>query len=131
MIETPAHEILARVFDVVVKEAKANPTFAEKMLDALPQDMVKTARVQKRKKKEKIFDVSQYHAVNILRKYDAGVLEGKLYELTKENLKTAAAYSGLRLTGPASRKSASKAVIIKGIVDAAKHYIEQRAIAAA
>ena len=134
MTEIPAHEILKNVFDVIVKEAKTNPEFAEKMVEALPAHMVSTAKTRSKRKldrKQKRFDANKYHAVNILRRYDAGVLEGKLLELTKENLKTAAAFSGLRLTGPATRKSATKAVIVKAIVDAAKHYVEQRNIAAA
>ncbi len=131
MSEQPAHEILKRVFDVVVKEAKNNPIFADKMLQALPPEMVVKAKAKGRPKKEQLFDVSKYHAVNILRRYDVGVLEGRLYDLTKDNLKTVAKYSGLRLTGPAGRKSATKAMIVKGIVDAAKHYIEQRKSAAA
>ncbi len=133
MSEKSAHELLEKVFSVVVKEAKSNPGFAQKMLEALPAEAVAKAggKPVGRKRKKDDFDVGKYHAVNILRQYGEGVLEGRLNEVKKDDLKKVAAYSGLKLTGPAAKKAATKAVIIEGIVLAAKRYVEQRNVAAA
>ncbi|MGH1352702.1 MAG: hypothetical protein ACRBBN_18135 [Methyloligellaceae bacterium] len=133
MTKKSAHEILETVFDVVVKEAKDNPKFAKKVLDILPDDeeILTATKKAPRKRKEKLLDVDQYHAVNILRRFGEGVLEGKLNEVKKDDLRRVASFSGLKLTGPAAKKTATKAVIIEGIIQAAKRYIEQRNVAAA
>ncbi len=132
MNQFAAHEILEQIFAVVIDEAKKNPKFAKKVISALPKGVV--AKVEKQSTSvasQPAFDVDQYHAVNVLRNYGEGVLEGRLSELTKDKLKQVAAYSGLVLTGSAANKSASKSLIIQGIIEAAKQYVAQRDIALA
>ncbi|MGI9406857.1 MAG: hypothetical protein ACR2O4_10850, partial [Hyphomicrobiaceae bacterium] len=68
--------------------------------------------------------------VNILRQHGENMLRGRLSSLrSKSELTQVAKRSGLRLTGKAARKSASRNDLIEGIVAAAQHYDSQRSAA--
>jgi|GEM_PF-1458782 len=124
----PAHEILAALFAVVTEEAQRNEAFARRLLSVYPEAMV--ARIEKPQKRNSGFDPGAYHAINILHSHGESMLRGRLSSIrTKAQLRQIARRSGLRLTGPAARPSASMAQIVDGIVEAAKTYEAQRAAA--
>ena len=128
MKPTAAHEIVAALFDVITEEAKRNETFARRLLAVYPQAIV--ARIEKPQKRNAGFDAADYHAVKILRSHGEAMLRGRLSSLrTKAELREVARRSGLKLTGKAAAKSASLAIIIDGIVEAAKTYQAQRSAA--
>ena len=78
----------------------------------------------------KAFDASQFHAINILRMHGEAALRGKLEQVrTVENLRAVARASGLVLAGSAGGERPSRAEMILGIVEAAKHYDAQRSAA--
>jgi hypothetical protein len=81
----------------------------------------------------KTFDASQYHAINILRTHGEAALRGKLEQVKAvEDLKSVADASGLVLSGGAGKAKArlTRAELIAGIIEAAKHYDAQRSAAA-
>ena len=124
----PAHEIAAALFDVVVEEAKRNEGFARRLMSVYPAAIV--ARLDKPKKSAAAFDAADYHAVNILRNHGEAMLRGRLSSLrTKAELRQVAKRSGLRLTGKATRKTATMTDLIDGITLAAQHYVAQRGAA--
>ena len=126
--EIPAHEIAAALFDVVVEEAKRNERFARRLMSVYPATIV--ARLDTPKKSATAFDAADYHAVNILRNHGEAMLRGRLSSLrTKAELRQVAKRSGLRLTGKATRKTATMADLIDGITLAAQHYVAQRGAA--
>jgi len=49
--QTPAHQILAQIFDIVLEEARQRPEFAERLVNALPQGAI--ARIDKPQKARK------------------------------------------------------------------------------
>ena len=123
-----AHELVAALFDVIKDEAQRNEAFARRLLSVYPQAIV--ARIEKPEKRNAGFDAAEYHAVKILRAHGEAMLRGRLSSLrTKAELREVARRSGLKLSGPAAAKSASLALIISGIVDAAKTYQAQRGAA--
>jgi hypothetical protein len=120
--EIQAHEILQRLFNVIVAEARNSPTLSKKLLRAFPKDMVPSIKMA-----PPISTPPQFHAVNELRAYGENVLRGKLEQIrSKENLRAIAKASSLVLGGAATKRSASLADIVDGIVEAAKHYDRQR-----
>ncbi len=125
MKPTAAHEIVAALFDVIADEAKRNEAFARRLLAVYPQAII--ARIEKPEKRNSGFDAADYHAVKILRNHGEAMLRGRLSSLrTKAELREVARRSGLKLTGPAARKTASLAIIVSGIVEAAQTYQAQR-----
>ncbi len=123
--EMAAHELIAALFDVVVDEARRNRRFARRLLSVYPQSVV--ARIETAPAKPRGAGQPDLHAVNILRRHGEAMLRGRLSALrTKAELRAVARASGLRLTGAAMRRSASKAEIVDGIVEAARHYLAQR-----
>jgi len=126
--EVPADEILKRVFDILVREARTNPKLSKKLIEAFPAALI--TKIDTRPRKKKTFDPAQYHAVNILRKHGENVLRGKLEQIrNRENLKAIARASGLTLDGAAAKPSASIRDLAEGIVRAALHYDKQRSAA--
>lgn len=124
----PAHEIVSALFAVVSEEAERNEAFARRLLSVFPEAVV--ARIEKPQKRLSSFDPAAYHAVNILRSHGEAMLRGRLSSIrTKAQLRQVATRSGLKLTGPAARNSASLAHIVDGIVEAAKTYLAQRDVA--
>lgn len=130
MTEVPAHEILSRLFTVIVKEAEANPALAKKLLAAFPETIVAT--FEKPKRSAATFDPASYHAVNILRTHGEAALRGKLEQIKAvKDLQAVAKASGLVLSGTSAKAKAKRGEVIDGVIEAARHYIEQRDAAAA
>jgi hypothetical protein len=129
MKQLPAHEILHRIFKVVVREAQKNPALAKELIEAIaegPTPGPETTTPVTRKR----FDASEFHAVNILRLHGESALRGKLEQVKAvEDLRAVARISGLVLSGSASKARPSRADLISGIVAAAKHYDAQRSAA--
>ena len=129
MKELPAHEVLHRVFKVIVREAQKNPVLARELTEAITQSPISAPRTTPSAAR-KPFDASEFHAVNILRLHGESVLRGKLEQVKAvEDLKAVARTSGLVLSGRACQARPSRADLISGIVAAAKHYDAQRSAA--
>jgi len=115
---------LEGVFREVVAEARSNPDFAKRLRDALDEKPVRTASKGSRQAAGTRPDL---HAVNILRQHGEQMLRGRLSSLrTKSDLQYVAKRSGLRLTGSAAKKTATRPELIEGIVAAAQQYNSQR-----
>jgi hypothetical protein len=124
------HETLRRLFDVVVREAERNPRLARELSQVVAGQFDDGARSSKRGRK--IFDATQFHAVNILRLHGEPALRGKLEQVrTIEDLRAVALASGLVLAGKAGVARPSRTDMILGIIEAAKHYDAQRSAATA
>jgi hypothetical protein len=124
------HETLRRLFDVVVREAERNPRLARELSQVVARQFDDGARSSKRGRK--IFDATQFHAVNILRLHGEPALRGKLEQVrTIEDLRAVALASGLVLAGKAGVARPSRTDMILGIIEAAKHYDAQRSAATA
>jgi hypothetical protein len=124
------HETLRRLFDVVVREAERNPRLARELSQVVARQFEDGARSSKRGRK--IFDATQFHAVNILRLHGEPALRGKLEQVrTIEDLRAVALASGLVLAGKAGVARPSRTDMILGIIEAAKHYDAQRSAATA
>jgi hypothetical protein len=131
MSDNPPHETLRRLFDVVLREAEQNPQLAQKLAQAIGQDLLASPRPPS-KAGRRTFDASQLHAVNILRTHGEAALRGKLEQVTAvEDLRSVARASGLVLSGSAGRTRPSRSELILGIIEAAKHYDAQRSAATA
>jgi hypothetical protein len=129
MKRLPAHEVLLRIFNVMVREAQKNPALAKELIEAIgegPASGPETIASETRKP----FDASEFHAVNILRLHGESALRGKLEQVKAvEDLRSVATASGLVLTGSARKARPSRADLISGIIAAAKHYDAQRSAA--
>lgn len=113
-----------------MREAEHNPAFASRLAQAVGEGHPEVPGTRKPAARRQ-FDASQFHAINILRTLGEPALRGKLEQLKAvEDLKCVARASGLVLSGVASRAKPSRAELIAGIVDAAKHYDAQRGAAA-
>ena len=131
MTKAPAHEVLRRVFDVVVNEARTNEALARKLVEALGEAVTvacdKPAPAQRQKP-----EPADFHAINVLRSHGESALRGKLEQVrAADRLRAIASDSGLVLAGSASKPKASRAELIEGIISAAKHYDAQRGTATA
>lgn len=122
---------LARLFDVVVREAERNEGFARRLAEAL-EDVASAAPAKPAARSGKSLEAPALHAVNLLRTHGENVLRGKLEQIRQSaDLRAVAKASGLVLAGSAARSKASRAELIDGIVAAAKHYDAQRTTASA
>jgi hypothetical protein len=131
MTKAPAHEVLRRLFDVIVSEAKKNEPLARKLVEALG-DAVAVERAKPAAAPREKSGPADFHAINVLRSHGEPALRGKLEQVRAvERLRAIANVSGLVLSGSASKPKASRAELIDGIVSAAKHYDAQRTTAAA
>jgi hypothetical protein len=125
------HEMLRRLFDVILSEAEQNPELARKLAQAIGQEHDGRPRPAKAAAR-KAFDPSEFHAINILRLHGEPALRGKLEQVKAvADLKSVARASGLVLSGSAGRARASRTELILGIIEAAKHYDAQRRAATA
>jgi hypothetical protein len=124
-------ETLRRLFAVIVREVEHNPALGKQLADVIAGHGDARPRSPKRARR-KGFDASQLHAVNILRLHGEAALLGKLEQVRAvEQLRAVALASGLVLAGSAGRARPSRAQLIRGIIDAAKHYDAQRSAATA
>ena len=131
MTKAPAHEILRRLFDVVVTEAKKNEALAHKLLESIG-DAIIGATEKPAMPRRKTPVSAEFHAINVLRSFGEPALRGKLEQVrATEGLRAIASASGLVLSGSASKSKATRADLIDGIITAAKHYDAQRATAVA
>ena len=132
MSQLPAHEILGRVFGVIIRAAEKDPAFAQKLMQALSQGIAENSSTRGQKSRlRRLFDPSGFHAINILRAHGEDALRGKLEQVrATADLRSVAMFSGLVLSGSASNSRATREVLIDGIVAAAKHYVAQRGVAA-
>lgn len=129
MKQVPPHETLRRVFDVIVREAQKNPMLAQELMDAITDGSPSASEMPKPAAR-KLFDASEFHAINILRVHGESALRGKLEQVKAvEDLRSVARASGLVLSGRAHKARASRADLISGIIAAAKHYDAQRSAA--
>lgn len=121
-------ETLEVLFAAVIDEARQSPAFAERLAEALATSP--SGKKEKSRKSAAAFDPATCHAVNILRQHGEAMLRGRLSAIrTKTDLTSVAKRSGLRLTGKAAQKSASRDDLIEGIVAAAQQYDSQRRVA--
>jgi hypothetical protein len=131
MTKAPAHEVLRRLFDVIVSEARKNEPLARRLVEALG-GAAAVARDKPAAVPRKTSDPADFHAINVLRSHGESALRGKLEQVRAvERLRAIANVSGLVLSGGASKPKASRAELIDGIISAAKHYDAQRNTAAA
>lgn len=131
MTKVLTHEVLRRVFDVVVTEAKTNEALARKLVDALGEALAaeRDKRAPPLRQKSEPID---FHAINVLRSHGESALRGKLEQIrAADRLRAIANVSGLVLAGGASKPKASRTELIDGIIAAAKHYDAQRETACA
>ena len=130
MTQMPAHEILRRVFNVIVRAAEKDPVFAQEVMETLCDGIVGGASARQKSALRRLFDPSGFHAINILRAHGEQALRGKLEQVrATDDLRCVARFSGLVLNGRASSSRASREDLIDGIVAAAKHYVAQRGAA--
>ena len=125
------HETLRRLFDAVLREAQQNPALAEKLAQAIGEDVGSLRRSPKRTG-SRAFDAAQVHAINILRLHGESALRGKLEQIkATADLKAVARASGLVLPASTSKAKPSRTELISEIIQAAKHYDAQRSVATA
>jgi hypothetical protein len=129
MTQAAAHEVLRRLFDVILTEAKKNDVLAREVVEAL--GAVAAAESHKpRPGPRKASSPAEFHAINVLRSHGESALRGMLEQVrVSDRLRSIASASGLVLTGSASKPKASRAELIDGIISAAKHYDAQRSTA--
>jgi hypothetical protein len=131
MTDMQISETLRRLFDVVAREAAQNPAFARQLAQAITSNLAAPSATRPPAAR-RTFDPSPYHAVNILRQHGEAALRGKLEEVRGvEDLRCVAKASGLVLSAGSDKPRASRAELIAGIVEAAKHYDAQRRAATA
>jgi hypothetical protein len=131
MTQAPAHEILRRIFDVILLEAKKNETLARKLLEAIGEAVARELEAPAASRR-RMPASAEFHAINVLRSLGEPALRGKLEQVrATEGLRAIASASGLVLSGSASKSKASRAELIDGIITAAKHYDAQRSAAVA
>jgi hypothetical protein len=127
MSEMPAHEILRRVFNVIVRAAEKDPVFAQEVMETLADGIAENSLAKQKSSLRRLFDPSGFHAINILRAHGDRALRGKLEQIRAiADLRSVARFSGLILSGRACSPRASREDLINGIVAAAKHYAAQR-----
>lgn len=126
----PIHETLRRVFDVIAREAAQNPALAQQLVDIIGERPGASPAPERRQRRA-AFDASHLHAVNILRLHGEPALRGRLEQVRSvEDLRCVARASGLVLPTGTDRARATRAELIAGIIEAAKHYDAQRGAAA-
>ena len=127
MTEIPAHEILRRVFNVIVRAAERDPVFAQEVIETLSNGIAENSSAKRKSSLRRLFEPSGLHAINILRAHGEHALRGKLEQIrATAGLRSVARFSGLILSGRACSPRASREDLINGIVAAAKHYAAQR-----
>lgn len=155
MKEVPAHEILEKLFQTIVKEAESNTKFAEEMLGAFSENLAinadqnttdensvakntpsqegkeehapsKKKSVRTKQPSKDSFDVKAYNPVIMFRKTGEDLMRVKLNKLTATNLKKIAKHFQLKLSTLTKSKSPTKPELITAIITFAKNYDAQR-----
>src|SRR5262245_66568969 len=103
----PAHEILGRIFGVIIRAAEKEPAFAQELMQALSSRIAESSSTRQKSSLRRLFDPSGFHAINILRAHGEDALRGKLEQSrATADLRSAAMSSGLVLSGRASHSRA-------------------------
>jgi hypothetical protein len=128
-IEMTADQILERLFSIVVEEAKERPTFAKKLLDCFPPNLVLKGG-QTSKRKAAGFDPFAFSVAGVLMKSGEEALIEKLKSKTPSQLRQIAVAQEIGLDDAllAGRPKAER--LQKAIVDWAKQRLEDRNAAA-
>jgi len=130
MSQLPAHEILGRIFGVIIRAAEKDPAFSQELMQALSSGTTEKASMGQKSTLRRLFDPLGFHAINILRTHGEDALRGKLEQVrAAADLRLVATFSGLVLSGRASKSRATREELIKGIIAAARHYVAQRGAA--
>jgi len=130
MSQIPVHEILGRLFRVIIRAAEKDPALAQELMQALSSSIAENSSTEQKSRLRSLFDPSGFHAINILRAHGEDALRGKLEQVrATADLRSVAMFSGLVLSGRAANPRATREDLINGIVAAAKHYIAQRGVA--
>jgi hypothetical protein len=131
MKQREVHEVLGRIFKVIVEEAAGNRKLAQRLAEALGASgrvSVDKPTTEPRRRRSG----AELHAINVLRAHGEAALRGKLEQIrSAADLRLVAKGSGLVLGAAASRAKASRAELIEAIIVAAKHYDAQRSAATA
>jgi len=127
MTKLSANEILDRVFRAIIRTAERDPVFAQELAQALCGRSPGNLSDRRKSALQRLFDPSDFHAINILRVHGEDALRGKLEQIrATADLRSVVAFSGLILSGRATSSRATREDLINGIIAAAKHYIAQR-----
>jgi hypothetical protein len=129
MSDAQLQATLRRLFEAIASEIEHNPALARKLAQAMGRG---GQAEPERPRPRRPFAAAEFHAVNMLRTHGEAALRGRLEQVKAvEDLRSLATASGLVLSGSAARVRPSRAELIDGIVDAARHYDEQRSAATA
>lgn len=140
MKDKPAHEILEKLFQTIVKEAETNEKFANEMLEAFSENLANKNEVAdrqeqpalaKKQTKEKeaskdSFDVKAHNPIILYRKMGEDLMRVKLNKVSAANLKKISKHYQLKLAHLTKSKSPTKPDLINAIITFAKNYDAQR-----
>lgn len=145
MKDKPAHEILEKLFQTIVKEAETNEKFANEMLEVFSENLAKTNEVANRqeqptlakkqtKEKEATpkeatkdgFDIKAHNPIILYRKMGEDLMRVKLNKVSAANLKKIGKHYQLKLSNLTKSKSPTKPDLISAIITFAKNYDAQR-----
>ena len=145
MKDKPAHEILEKLFQTIVKEAETNEKFANEMLEAFSENLAKTNEVADRQKQpasakkqtkskeatpkeatKDSFDIKAHNPIILYRKMGEDLMRVKLNKVSAANLKKIGKHYQLKLNTLTKSKSPTKPDLISGIITFAKNYDAQR-----
>ena len=140
MKDKPAHEILEKLFQTIVKEAETNEKFANEILEAFSENLANKNEVANRQEqpasakkqtKEKeaskdSFDIKAHNPIILYRKMGEDLMRVKLNKVSAANLKKISKHYQLKLTHLTKSKSPTKPDLINAIITFAKNYDAQR-----
>ena len=145
MKDKPAHEILEKLFQTIVKEAETNEKFANEMLEAFSENLAnkneganqqeQPASAKKQTKAKEAtpkettkdsFDIKAHNPIILYRKMGEDLMRVKLNKVSAANLKKISKHYQLKLTHLTKSKSPTKPDLINAIITFAKNYDAQR-----
>lgn len=145
MKDKPAHEILAKLFQTIVKEAETNEKFANEMLGAFSEKLsakseensvgiddkgkdesVATKKTTAKQTSKDSFDIKAHNPIILYRKMGEDLMRVKLNKVSAANLKKIGKHYQLKLNTLTKSKSPSKPDLITAIITFAKNYDAQR-----
>ncbi len=146
MKNEPAHEILAKLFQTIVKEAETNEKFANEMLGAFSEKLpTKSEKISvetdSESKHESVapkkqpttkqaakdgFDVKAHNPIILYRKMGEDLMRVKLNKVSAANLKKIGKHYQLKLNTLTKSKPPTKHELITAIITFAKNYDAQR-----
>ena len=145
MTDVPAHEILAKLFQTIVKEAETNEKFANEMLgtfsEKLPakseessveidgegkQEVAASKKASTKQATKDSFDIKAHNPIILYRKMGEDLMRVKLNKVSATNLKKIGKHYQLKLNTLTKSKSPTKPDLITAIITFAKNYDAQR-----